>query len=50
MRAFKMLFVTDYKNKTNEYRGGSSISGKGVLMYENVEVRVADFKHPMKMK
>ena len=45
-----MLLLTDYENNTNEYRGGSRISGKGVLLYENVEVRVADFKYPMKMK
>ena len=45
-----MLLLTDYENNTNEYRGGSRIFGKGVLMYENVEVRVADFKYPMKMK
>ena len=42
MRAFKMLLLTDYENKTNEYRGGSRISGKGVLIYENVEVHFAD--------
>ena len=50
MRAFKMLLVTDYENKTAEYRGGSRISGKGVLMYEKVEVRFAVSKYPMKMK